>query len=349
MSVIGKGVFLHAPYMRTFKDVAVAVLCSQIHYWYAPSKNGKTKLRVKREGTFWIAKSRQEWSDETGLTDAQVKRALNVLADRGVIEKMLWKFSGAPTIHVRALTPQWGMLKAGEYLVSFSEASAMSEPDPHTLAPDAGSEALHNLALVTDDQSITKITQEKTQKNTSDIKASNDAGLLLSKKQNKPEGQKKIQQVDPVDVGVVISTAEIWQQLAEKYAHEYGESVALNKKEVAQLNLLTGQLKDRTEQVLGKVFERWVKFGKYAKAKYSAFPIPEVPTTGFVLKYPNAALNFWLSETDKTDVPAVEPVSSGLQSSEHQPVKLSLMEEDKDVDDKPITLVELLAMKKFIK
>lgn len=92
-----RGVFLQLPYMFALNDPVVAIVCSQIHYWYLPSRDGKSKLRIKKDGNFWIAKSREEWSLETGLTDAQVRRALNVLADKGVIEKRVLRFNGAPT------------------------------------------------------------------------------------------------------------------------------------------------------------------------------------------------------------------------------------------------------------
>lgn len=67
-----KGVFLHPAYMAYLKDPVAAILCSQIHYWYAPSVKGQSKLRVVKDDKCWIAKSRREWSEETGLTDAQV-------------------------------------------------------------------------------------------------------------------------------------------------------------------------------------------------------------------------------------------------------------------------------------
>lgn len=66
-SELGGGVFLHVCYMIYLNDPVAAILCSQIHYWYSSAKNGNSKLRVQKNGKFWIAKSRLEWSEETGL------------------------------------------------------------------------------------------------------------------------------------------------------------------------------------------------------------------------------------------------------------------------------------------
>ena len=51
----------------------------------------------------WVAKSADEWFDETRLTERQIKRAGQILIDRGVIEIEKRKFQGAPTRHYRIL------------------------------------------------------------------------------------------------------------------------------------------------------------------------------------------------------------------------------------------------------
>tara|TARA_R110002020_G_scaffold112746_19_gene259382 strand:+ start:6843 stop:7157 length:315 start_codon:yes stop_codon:yes gene_type:complete len=81
--------------------VAGGVLLAQIIYWSKPDKEGKTKLRVKKRGELWIAKSREEWEKETGLTVRQVKSAQDRLACLDLIEKDRFLFAGKVAVHVR--------------------------------------------------------------------------------------------------------------------------------------------------------------------------------------------------------------------------------------------------------
>lgn len=142
MSESTRGVFLHIPYMLALKDASTAILCSQIHYWYTPSKTGKTKLRRKKEGKLWIVKSAREWSEETGLTRAQVKRGIAVLVRLGAIETLLKGFNAAPTGHLRALRVKGNMLKAGEYLIPIAGDSQSQESNPLAIGDE--SKALHS-------------------------------------------------------------------------------------------------------------------------------------------------------------------------------------------------------------
>lgn len=235
-SELSSGVFLQTLYMTYLEDLVAAILCSQIHYWYSPSKNGNSKLRVHKQGEFWIAKSRRDWSDETGLTDAQIRRGLDVLVKKGVIEKWITPFNGAPTMHIRAIQISGKVLKDGEYLVPnvIGKKSPVQTANP--LVTGAESLALQHQPLVTDDQSITESTQEIVTKTTQNSLASEDAGFLKPIKPNlPPEEDKSGEVVDMVKKNQSIElnipseaisptpAHEVWHQQTLQYAKEYGE------------------------------------------------------------------------------------------------------------------------------
>jgi|GEM_PF-5541456 len=48
----------------------------------------------------WLAKSYEGLANEVKLTVKQVRRAINVLKNKGYIETKVWKFKGAPTTHI---------------------------------------------------------------------------------------------------------------------------------------------------------------------------------------------------------------------------------------------------------
>ena len=90
-------------YVDIAGDLIAGLMLSQIVFWYLPDKNGNSKMRVRKDGYDWIAKSNTEWYDEIRITEWQAPRALNILEEKGIIEKRLYKFDGAPTIHIRLI------------------------------------------------------------------------------------------------------------------------------------------------------------------------------------------------------------------------------------------------------
>ena len=88
-------------------DVAAILMASQIFYWYRPGgKDLQSKLRVQRDGMWWIAKSYREWFDETGLSQEQARRATNVLKEAKIVEVKNFRFSGELTRHYRLTIAQ---------------------------------------------------------------------------------------------------------------------------------------------------------------------------------------------------------------------------------------------------
>ena len=90
-------------YVDITGDLNAGLLLARIIYWYLPNQKGESKLRIKRDGFNWIAKANSDWYKETGLTEWKVPRALDILEDKGLIEKRIFKFNGAPTIHIRII------------------------------------------------------------------------------------------------------------------------------------------------------------------------------------------------------------------------------------------------------
>ncbi len=88
-------------YIDIAGDILAGLMLSQIVYWHLPGKNGKTKLRVRKDGHFWLAKSYKEWWDEIRLTSHQARRALSILKEKGLVITQIRRFNGAPCNHIR--------------------------------------------------------------------------------------------------------------------------------------------------------------------------------------------------------------------------------------------------------
>jgi hypothetical protein len=81
-------------------DVVATLVLSQIHYWYSLGANGKSKLRVYKKGQNWLVKSYPDFAAELQITQAQARRAIKVLRDRGIIDVEIYQFAGAPQTHI---------------------------------------------------------------------------------------------------------------------------------------------------------------------------------------------------------------------------------------------------------
>ena len=88
-------------YIDMAGDLVAGIVLSQIVHWHLPSRDGRTRLRVKRDGHLWLAKGRADWWAECRVSPKQADRALALLAEQGLIEVRLFRFAGAPTKHVR--------------------------------------------------------------------------------------------------------------------------------------------------------------------------------------------------------------------------------------------------------
>jgi hypothetical protein len=88
-------------YVDIAGDLIAGLLLSQIIYWYLPGEKGETKLRVLKQGYYWIAKERNDWWDEIRITPKQFDRASNILTRKGIIVKDHFRFNGLRTVHIR--------------------------------------------------------------------------------------------------------------------------------------------------------------------------------------------------------------------------------------------------------
>lgn len=87
-------------YCEISDDLVSGILLSQIIFWHLPDRKGETKLRVFKDGRYWLAKARGEWKDECFISANQFDRASKILVKKGFILKKTYKFDAAPTAHV---------------------------------------------------------------------------------------------------------------------------------------------------------------------------------------------------------------------------------------------------------
>ena len=117
-------------------DPIAGLALSQIVFWHLPDKDGHSKLRVERDGHYWIAKPRNDWWDECRLTPKRVDRALKILSDVGIISVETFHFAGIPTLHVR-INEQTFMEEWEKHL----GADILTDPDPIRMHPESNEDS----------------------------------------------------------------------------------------------------------------------------------------------------------------------------------------------------------------
>ncbi|MDZ4454615.1 replication protein [Bacillus cereus] len=135
-------------YVDIAEDLIAGILLGQIVYWYMPNEQGKSKLRVKKNGEFWLAKGREDWKNEIRITPKQYDRAIKILIDKGLVEVQKFKFNGAPTNHIKLNISE--VTEKVKSILTFGE-------NPNS--------PLGEMELTETVNSLTKITTEITTKN----------------------------------------------------------------------------------------------------------------------------------------------------------------------------------------
>ena len=73
-------------YIDVAGDIVAGVLLSQIMFWFLPSKEGKSKIRVIKDGVGYLAKNRTDWWEECRITPRKYDTAIEKLKEKGIVK-----------------------------------------------------------------------------------------------------------------------------------------------------------------------------------------------------------------------------------------------------------------------
>nr|MCX3323088.1 hypothetical protein [Bacillus paranthracis] len=146
------GYMVRLAYVDITEDLIAGILLGQIVYWYMPNEQGKSKLRVKKNGEFWLAKGREDWREEIRITPKQYDRAIKILINKNLVEVQKFKFNGAPTNHIKLNISE--VTQRVKSILTFGE-----NPNP----------PLGEMEITERVNSLTEITTETTTETTTEI------------------------------------------------------------------------------------------------------------------------------------------------------------------------------------
>lgn len=126
-------------YIDITGDLVQGTLLARIMYWFSVDKNKKSKVRIFKDGYFWIAKQRRDWWNEIRITERQYDKAIKELEKKGFVVLAKYKFNSMPTIHIRpdyeninSATKEWENQLRKEIIVEYESESQNEEDGNNT-------------------------------------------------------------------------------------------------------------------------------------------------------------------------------------------------------------------------
>jgi hypothetical protein len=308
-------------------DMVVGLLLSQIVYWYLPSKAGTTKLTHKpRYGHLWIAKTREEWMAETGLTLKRYKRAIGVLKRKGLVEVRVMRRKNMAFSHLRLLTP---IEEVGKGPTGWAERDQPNRSIENTSREykkkrnlrigesrfaKGGSLTVHggNGSRDREEVTIRKEVKIETEVTTVDPEQDQYSFRVDIPIHWRQKGGWLVKATDIIAAKHGSTNGSLegwWKSRMALITQSYQK--ALTVKERGQLKLLSNYLGERTKPVITYTIEHWCKFSSVAGAVAGVSP-PAEPHIGFLLKYHAVAVNLLYPPQTPPSV-AASPVVSCTQ------------------------------------
>lgn len=176
---------------RTYVDLAgdlvSGILLGQIVFWFTPNEEGKSKLRVFKDGLWWLAKGRGDWWDEIRISEKQFDRAIRILEEKGLVELRKYKFNGSPMIHIHLLIDKV-FEGVNSILTDGEKPTGQGIENPISTDGEIGSSPKGKIQFTEKGNSLTEITTETT----SDIPVGEQQAAPDLTNQNVPDLQKAV-------------------------------------------------------------------------------------------------------------------------------------------------------------
>ena len=353
--------------MLITSTLSTALLLSQLVYWFKPTKSGKSKLSIFRDGKLWLAKSHEQWMEECGLTPKMCRFAAKELQQAGLIEVRVWKFGGAPINHYWLDTEALLQLIAFHFPDSVSDLKSQSNVtsghygvlpegtmDSDLKAPSLYTETTAESTSTTTCTVGTPAPQEYGEEifpqeglegcNVINLKPTKPlAPKLAGKTASEVVANLKLSKSDTIATkGVPLKM--LW---VKEYAGVYGKCFEdVTQADAGKLGRISKAIgKEKAEAVIRFTVRDWQKFGEKVKGQKGLGGYPLRPAIGFLLQHYAVALEMMEPvPTLASGAPAFKISSEGFGTGWNAgetvkvPVQSIAKPDEEEDDDKPFFL-----------
>lgn len=266
-----------------------ASVLGQIRYWLYKANNGTNRYVVERFGDRWLAHSREQLGQETGLTRSQMRRAIERLKQHGFIAVGQHLYRGKNVSHFRAAKEghlaEKGLIKMAQY-------------DP----PEVDSDSHLGLALT--DQLIKGENNLETEGEYGAPNAPTSFGKKIKKNEGEEEEEEEGEtclpsgEIKPSELGAVFRDA--WHGAnPDTYLPEF------NAKQMGQFKSLLQRCPvGEAAAIVDHSVRQWDVFCSYAISTEGAFNLPTIPHVGSLLRFVQSAVNLYRDHRKSLAKPA---------------------------------------------
>lgn len=259
-------------YIQVCEDAVTGILLSQIVYWFRPSTQGTSKLSIFREGRWWVAKTQVEWCQETRISRKQYLRALQILLSKQIVVKRLWRFKGAPTLHLSLNL---------EVLLSLVQALPEFKVEPDDPIVPIGENPLSQEGKIHLPVMGQSCITENTEESTTEIKAQAQGADLTSLKEILETKAKNSE----------ANLEAVWK--ASVAAEFGGFQKPFTAKERGQLKAMKTWLVEQKQDpavVVKQLIARWVVTANEVRSALGLANCPSKPVIGWAMQYRDEVL-----------------------------------------------------------
>lgn len=315
-----KPVLLRQEYVVITGGLAPAILLSQLVFWFKPGKHGKPKLTIIREGRYWLAKTRNDWFNECGLSLKMYRGASAELVALGLVEIRHWKFGNDRTSHY------WLDTKALASLLEFhgfgttikDSGCALMAPPGVPLGPIQVSPLGLSSGALMAHPIYTETTAENTEETTSTVQQAAQGFAGVGSLNGFEETQKGIVDMVTIKASKALASAsnagmkasevmaglkakkesgpdtsdKLGARWVKEYAGVYGEFKGMltlaDKGKLGRIAKAIG--KEGALNLITHAVRYWQKFSITARDQKGLGGVPERPVIGFLLQHYDVAL-----------------------------------------------------------
>jgi hypothetical protein len=293
-----------------------ALLLMRILFWMP-------KATVRHKGHTFVAKSRQEWAAEAGISFDQCKRGFVELRRLGLVATEQHKFFGRNITHVRLTGRALALLlppgvRGGSAPPKWRKPA---RPERCTSAPLSIQGDTYKERQQEEDCVLAHATapNEDSGQEDAGAKCKNNTPTPggLVEPEIPPKSKPESTCADSAKPDSVPVLEQIWQEIV---ADTYGGFVPnwTNKERRQMRHFRDACPPGAAAPVLETCLRDWALFGVMAKSNAGAWDLPTRPTVAFLLKFVGVAVNFWQAKT-KPKVPAAPNPDQGPPKPQQTP------------------------------
>jgi len=338
----------YSPLLGAMFGACGALLIQQIHYWC--SKN-KEKGHNYKEGHYWTYNTYKQWEVMFKYFDERsIRRHITLLVEKNIVitgrfnkfkyDKTKWYRLNYPALDklTNTLNPTYNLATSTGQNVGI-ETYNLSAPIPEKY---------------TENTAETNHCPNPKHKNKTTEKD------MLKKNPKVPTTAAKVSStlLAPKATDLKNMNASKMYKVWVSFVPEFHPSIkfvgTFTEKQKGMISSLVTLWGDNSGLVLKYVIEHWVKFGKLVMSSVGTKTFPDVPSPEKVFQYRVLAMNFYLASSVSKDGSVQLIATKKIGNITIKKIGVSkdvqIVEENtQEVEDKPATLEEILALKPVLK